>query len=56
LLGLGNGPAAGIKPMFEPGADYNHLMKLEQLILGWVDFVQEEPDSVRDFQSFQVSP
>ena len=45
-----------VTPMFEPGADYNHLMKLEELIRGWVDFVQEEPDSARDFQSFQVSP
>jgi hypothetical protein len=42
--------------MFEAGADYNHLMKLEDLIRGWVDFVQEEPDSARDFESFQVSP
>ena len=45
-----------VTPMFEPGADYNHLMKLEELIRGWVDFVQEEPDSARDFESFQVSP
>jgi hypothetical protein len=45
-----------VTPMFEPRADYNHLMKLEQLIRDWVDFVQEEPDSARDFQSFQVSP
>ena len=29
---------------------------LEKLIRGWVDFVQEEPDPTRDFQSFQVSP
>jgi hypothetical protein len=42
--------------MFEPGADYNQLMKLEKLIRRWVDFVQEEPDPARDFQSFQVSP
>ena len=42
--------------MFEPGADYGHLEKLEGLIRDWVDFVQEEPDSARDFQSFQVSP
>jgi hypothetical protein len=45
-----------VTPMFEPGADHNHLMKLEELVRGWVDFVQEEPDSARDFQSFQVSP
>jgi len=45
-----------VTPMFEPGANYNHLMKLEDLIRSWVDFVQEEPDSARDFESFQVSP
>ena len=45
-----------VTPMFEPGADYNHLMQLEKLIRGWVDFVQEEPDSTRDFQSFLVGP
>jgi hypothetical protein len=45
-----------VTPMFEPEADVNHLMKLEELIRGWVDFVQEEPDSTRDFQSFQVGP
>ena len=42
--------------MFEPGADYNHLMKLEELIRSWVDFVQEGPAPTRDFQSFQVGP
>ena len=42
--------------MFELGAAYNHLMQLEELIRGWVDFVQEEPDSTRDFQSFRVGP
>jgi hypothetical protein len=45
-----------VTPMFEPGADYNHLMQLENLIRGWVDFVQEEPDLTRDFQSFRVGP
>ena len=45
-----------VTPMFEPAADYNHLMQLEKLIRGWVDFVQEEPDPTRDFQSFQVNP
>jgi hypothetical protein len=29
--------------MFELGAAYNHLMRLEDLIRGWVDFAQEEP-------------
>jgi hypothetical protein len=42
--------------MFEPEADYNHLMQLEKLIRGWVDFVQEKPDSTRDFRSFPVGP
>src|SRR4051794_2221316 len=45
-----------VTPMFEPGADCNHLMRLEELIRGWVDFVQEGPDPTRDFQSFQVGP
>jgi hypothetical protein len=45
-----------VTPMFEPGADHNHLMQLETLIRDWVEFVQEEPDLTRDFQSFRVSP
>jgi hypothetical protein len=45
-----------ITPMFEPRADYNHLEKLEKLIRDWVGFVQEEPDSGRDFQTFKVNP
>jgi hypothetical protein len=45
-----------VTPMFEPGADYDHLMQLENLIRGWVDFVQDEPDVTRDFQSFRVGP
>jgi hypothetical protein len=44
-----------ITPMFDPDADYSHLMQLEKLIRDWVDFVQEEPDSTRDFQSFQIA-
>jgi hypothetical protein len=43
-----------VTPMFEPGADHDHLMRLEDLIRDWVDFVQEEPDSTGDFQSFKV--
>ena len=43
-----------VTPMFEPGADHNHLMQLETLIRDWVEFVQEEPDSTRDFQSFRI--
>jgi hypothetical protein len=30
-----------VTPMFEPGADCNHLMRLEELIRGWVDFVRK---------------
>jgi hypothetical protein len=29
-------------------------MQLEKLIRDWVEFVQEEPDSTRDFQSFRI--
>jgi hypothetical protein len=43
-------------PMFEDRSDHEHLNKLEILIRRWVDFVQEVPDSERDFQSFQVNP
>ena len=50
------GIGAVVTPKFEPGADYDHLEKLEGLIRGWVDFVQEGPDPTRDFQSFQVGP
>jgi hypothetical protein len=42
--------------MFERGADGDHLMRLEELIRGWADFVQEELDPTRDFQSIQVGP
>ena len=50
------GIGAVVTPMFEPGADYGHLEKLEGLIRDWVDFVQEGPDPARDFQSFRVGP
>ena len=50
------GIGAVVTPMFEPGADYGHLEKLEGLIRDWVDFVQEGPDPTRDFQSFRVGP
>ncbi len=43
-------------PMFEAGCDSRHLEKLEELIRQWVDFVREEPDSWREFQSFKVDP
>jgi hypothetical protein len=41
-------------PMFERRADQVHLERLEKLIREWVEFVREDPDSVRDFQSFTV--
>jgi hypothetical protein len=43
-------------PMFEQRSDRRHLAKLEELIRGWVEFVQEDLDGSRDFQSFQVDP
>ena len=45
-----------ITAMFEHQADHAHLEKLENLIRTWVEFVQEEPESGQDFQSFQVNP
>ena len=45
-----------ITPMFEHQSELAHLEKLESLIRHWVDFVQTEPDSDRDFQSFKVHP
>jgi hypothetical protein len=45
-----------LTPMFETGADYVHLEKLERLIREWVDFVQEQPESNGEFQSFEMNP
>jgi hypothetical protein len=45
-----------VTPMFEHRSDHVHLEKLEALIRGWVDFVQEDPDPGPDFQSFHVHP
>jgi hypothetical protein len=45
-----------ITAMFEHHSDYAHLTKLERLIREWVEFVQVEPDSGRDFQTFKVDP
>ena len=42
--------------MFEHRSDQAHLEKLESLIREWVGFVQEEPDSGRDFHAFKVNP
>jgi hypothetical protein len=41
-------------PMFEHEADGVHMAKLERLLRDWVDFVQEEPDTLHDFRSFSV--
>jgi hypothetical protein len=43
-------------PMFEPRSDVIHMQKLEQLIREWVEFVEEEPDSAHDFQTFNLAP
>jgi hypothetical protein len=40
--------------MFEPGANGDHLLRLDGLIVGWVDFVREALDRTREFRSFQV--
>ena len=45
-----------VTPMFENQADQAHLEKLESLIRDWVEFAKDEPDSGRDFHSFQVKP
>jgi hypothetical protein len=44
-----------VTPMFEPRADVSHMQKLEQLIREWVGFVDEDPDSANDFQSFNLA-
>ena len=43
-----------ITPMFELGADYDHLEKVENLIRGWVEFVRLDVEGERDFQTFTV--
>jgi hypothetical protein len=40
--------------MFEARADFTHLEKVERLLRGWVDFVQEESDAASDFKSFEL--
>jgi hypothetical protein len=45
-----------VTPMFEDGADFNHMEKLEHMVRGWVNFVQEDPEHAGDFQSFKVGP
>ncbi len=41
-------------PMFDVGADYTHLRKVEDLIRSWVDFIQEDVEPDRDFESFTL--
>ena len=43
-----------VTPMFESRSDVVHMEKLERLIRDWVDFVEEQPDSARDFQTFNL--
>ncbi len=43
-----------VTPMFEAWSDGVHMEKLERLIRGWVEFVEEAPDSARDFQTFNL--
>jgi hypothetical protein len=43
-----------ITPMFEALSDVLHMEKLERLIRDWVEFVEENADSPRDFQSFDI--
>jgi hypothetical protein len=43
-----------VTPMFEARSDVVHMEKLERLIRDWVGFVEEEPDSARDFQTFNL--
>jgi len=40
--------------MFEARSDVLHMEKLERLIRDWVEFVEEQPDSARDFQTFNL--
>jgi hypothetical protein len=43
-----------LTPLFEARADANHLLKVEQLLRAWVDFVREKPDDEIVFKSFAV--
>lgn len=40
--------------MFESGADAEHLEKLEMMVREWVEFVQEDLDTSRDFHTFNL--
>ena len=41
-------------PMFAPQADLEHLEKVKKLLQGWIAFIQEEPDTTQEFQSFEM--
>ena len=41
-------------PLFETGAELNHLRKVERLLRAWVEFVKDAPDAQQAFQSFAV--
>jgi hypothetical protein len=42
-------------PMFEAQADQNHMVKLQQKLHAWVEFVRDGADDTeQDFMSFQV--
>jgi hypothetical protein len=41
-------------PMFEAQADLHHLRKVERLLRGWVEFVQDSPDGGQAFRSFPL--
>ncbi len=43
-----------VTPMFDAQSDVLHMEKLEHLIRDWVEFVEEDPDSARDFQRFNI--
>jgi hypothetical protein len=45
-----------ITAMFEHRSDHAHVEKLEVLIRRWAEFIQEDVDPERDFESFQVNP
>jgi hypothetical protein len=43
-----------LTPIFDPRADLTHLMKVQQLVLAWVEFVKESPDDEVAFKNFSV--
>jgi hypothetical protein len=43
-----------LTPNFDPRADVTHPMKVQKLVLSWVDFVKESPDDEVAFRNFPV--